>query len=109
MAVILCALRQSVRAAGCGGAQLLIRRDRQLTIALVEAGPTLEELDLLSILDSTDSAQEFRDRSTGLPPNPEMVKKAAVLGPNEEMGDVQEAIHLNRLMSSRPTLATLRF
>ena len=32
-----------------------------------------------SIPDSTDGAQEFRDRSTGLPLNPEMVKKAREL------------------------------
>ena len=51
-----------------------------------------------------------------------LVKTTAVLGPNAEMGDVQEAIHLNRLLrlyplvqreasggSSRPTLDTLRF
>ena len=54
-------------------------RDRQLTIAALEAGPTLEEPELLSLLDSTDSAQEFRDRSTGLPLNPEMVKRAREL------------------------------
>ena len=54
-------------------------RDRQLMIAAVEAGPTLEEPELLSIPDSTDSAQEFGDRSTGLPLNPEMVKKAGEL------------------------------
>ena len=50
-----------------------------------------------------------------------LVKTTAVMGPNAEMGDVQEAIHLNRLLrlssrrrvasdgSSRPTLDTLRF
>ena len=54
-------------------------RHRQLTIAAVEAGPTLEEPELLSILDSTDSAQEFSDRSTGLPLNPEMVMRAREL------------------------------
>ena len=63
-------LRQSMRAAGCGEAQGLMGRDRQLTIAPVEAGPTPEEPELLSILDSTDGAQDFRDRSTGLPPKP---------------------------------------
>ena len=72
-----CALcDKSTRAAGCGEAQGLMGRDRQLTISALEAGPTLEELELLSIPDSTDSAQEFRDRSTGLPLNPEMVKRA---------------------------------
>ena len=76
VAEILRALRQSMRAAGCGEAQGLTGRDRQLTIAAVEAGSTLEEPKLLSIFDSTDSAQEFRDRRTGLPLNPEMVKKA---------------------------------
>ena len=54
-------------------------RDRQLTIAEVEAGPTLEEPELLSIPDSTGSVQEFRDRSSGLPLNLEMVKRARVL------------------------------
>ena len=70
VAAILRALRQSMRAAGCGEAQGLMGRDRQLTIAPVEAGPTPEEPELLSILDSTDGAQDFRDRSTGLPPKP---------------------------------------
>ena len=51
-------------------------RDRQLTIVALEAGPTLEEPKLLSF---PDSAQEFRDRSTGLPLNPEMVKRAREL------------------------------
>ena len=46
-----------------GEAQRMMGRDRQLTIAAVEVGPTLEE-------------PEFRDRSTGLPLNSEMVKKA---------------------------------
>ena len=50
-----------------------------MTIAALEAGPTLEEPELLSLPDSTDSAQEFRDRSTGLPLNPEMVKRAREL------------------------------
>ena len=36
------ALRQSMRAARCGEAQGLMGRDRQLTIAALEAGPTLE-------------------------------------------------------------------
>ena len=54
-------------------------RDRQLTIAAVEAGPTLEEPEPPSFPDSADSAQEFRDRNTGLPLNPEMVKKAREL------------------------------
>ena len=38
-----------------------------------------------------------------------LVKTTGGLEPNAEMGDVQEAIHLNRLLSSRPTLDTLRF
>ena len=92
-----------MRAAGCGEVQGLMGRDRQLTIATVKAGPTPEEPELLSIPDSTDSAQEFRDRSTGLPLNPAMVKTTAVLGPNSEMSDVQEATHLNRLL--RPCAA----
>ena len=54
-------------------------RARQLTIAAVEAGPTLEEPELLSVPDNTDSAQEFKDRSTGLPLNPWMVKTAREL------------------------------
>ena len=77
MAAILRALRQSVRAAGRNEAQKMMGRDRQLTIAAVEAGPTLEEEpELLSPPDNADGDQEFRDRSTGLPLNTEMVKKA---------------------------------
>ena len=53
VAATLRALRQSMRAAGCGEAQRMMGRDRQLTIAALEVGPTLEELELLSILDST--------------------------------------------------------
>ena len=79
VAAILRALRQSVRAAGCGQAQRTVGRDRQLTIAAVEAGPTLEEPKLLSLPDNADGAQEFRDRSTGLPLIPEMVKRAGQL------------------------------
>ena len=45
----------------------------------MEAGPTLEELELLSLPDHADGDQEFRNRSTGLPLNPEMVKKAREL------------------------------
>ena len=45
----------------------------------MEAGLILEELELLSIPDSTDSAQEFRDRSTGYLLNLEMVKRAREL------------------------------
>ena len=51
-AVILCAWRQSKRAAGCGEAQELMGRDRQLTVAAVEAGPSLQELELLAISES---------------------------------------------------------
>ena len=47
----------------------MMGRDRQLTIAAVEAGPTLEEPELLSLLANDDDDQEFRDRSTGLPLN----------------------------------------
>ena len=78
VAAILRALRHSMRAAGRGEAQRMMGRDRQLTIAAMEAGPTLEELELLSLPD-TDGDQEFRDRSTGLPLNPEMVEKARTL------------------------------
>ena len=35
---------------------------------------------MLSLPDNADGDQEFRDRSTGLPLNPEMVKKARELG-----------------------------
>ena len=79
VAAILRALRQSMRAAGCGEAQGLMGRDGQLTIATLEVGPTLEEPELLSLPDSMDSAQEFGDRSAGLPLNPEMVKRAIEL------------------------------
>ena len=79
VAAILRALRQSMRAAGRGEAQRMMGRDRQLTIAAVEAGPTLEEPVLLSLPDNADGDQEFRDRSTGLPLNREMVKKAREL------------------------------
>ena len=65
-----------MRAAGCREAQGLMGRDRQLTIAALKAGPSLEKPELLSLPDSTDSAQEFRDKSTGLPLNPEMVREA---------------------------------
>ena len=57
----------------------MMGRDRQLTIAAVEAGPTLEEPELLSLPDDADGNQEFRDRSTGFPLNPEMVKEARTL------------------------------
>ena len=39
----------------------------------------LEEAELLSLPDNTDGAQEFRDRSTRLPLNPEVVKRAREL------------------------------
>ena len=57
----------------------MMGRDRQLTIAAVEARPTLEELELLSLPDHAEGDQEFRDRNTGLPLNSEMVKKAREL------------------------------
>ena len=88
VAAILRALRQSMRAAGCGEAQGLMGRDRQLTIAALEAGPTLEEPELLSLPDSTDSAQEFRGRSTGLTLNPEIVKRARELE-MQHMGELK--------------------
>ena len=66
-----------MRAAGCGEAQGPLGRDGQVTA--VEAVPTLEAPELLSIPDSEDSPQEFKDRSIGLPLNPEMVKKAREL------------------------------
>ena len=40
----------------------MMGRDRQRKIAAVEAGPILEEPELLSLPDSTDGDQEFRDR-----------------------------------------------
>ena len=58
----------------------LVGRDGQLTIAAVEAGPTLKKSELLSLLDNDDGDQDFRDRRTGLPLNPEVVKKARELG-----------------------------
>ena len=76
---ILRALRQSTRAAGRGEAQRMRGRDRQLTNAAVEAGPTLEDPELLSLPDNADGDQEFRDRSTGLPLHPKMVKNAREL------------------------------
>ena len=54
---ILRALRQSMRAAGHGEAQGMMGRDRQLTIAAVEAEPTLEEPELLSLSDNADGDQ----------------------------------------------------
>ena len=57
---------------------MMMGRGRQLTIAAVEAGPTLDEPELLS-LPANDGDQELRDRNTGLPLNPEMVKKAREL------------------------------
>ena len=45
----------------------------------MEAGPTLEEPELLSLPDNVTDVQEFRDRSTGLPLDPEMVRKAREL------------------------------
>ena len=56
-------MRRSARVAGKG---------RQLTIAAVEAGPTLEEPELRSLPDA-DGDQEFRDRSAGLPLNPKIL------------------------------------
>ena len=79
VAAILLALRQSMRATGRGEAQGMVGQDRQLTIAAMEAGPTLEEPELLSLHDNADGDREFRDRSTALPLNPEMVKKAREL------------------------------
>ena len=79
VAAILRVKRQSMRAAGRGEAQRVMGRDRQLTIAAAEAGPTLEKPELLSLPDDADGDQEFRDRSIGLPLNPEMVKKAREL------------------------------
>ena len=67
VAAILRALQQTMRAVGRGKAQKMMGRDRQLIIAAVEAGPTLEEPELRSLPDDVDGDQEFRDRSTGLP------------------------------------------
>ena len=60
-----------MRAAGCGEAQGLLGKDRQLTIEAMETGPTREEPELLSLPDNVTDDQEFRDRSTGLPLDPE--------------------------------------
>ena len=60
-------------------AQRMVGRYRHLKIVAVEAGPTLEEPELLSLPDTADGDREFRDRSTGLPLNSEMVKKAREL------------------------------
>ena len=79
VAAILRALRQSMRAAGRGKAQGMMGRNRQLTIAAVEAGPTVEESELLSLPENADGDQGIRERSNGLPLNPEMVKKAREL------------------------------
>ena len=70
-------------AAGRGEALRVMGRDRQLTIAAVKAGPTLDEPELLSLPDNVDGNQEFRDRSTGLPLKPEMIKKASMEELNE--------------------------
>ena len=43
VAVTFRALRRSMRAARCGESQRMMGRDHQLTIAAVEAGPTLEK------------------------------------------------------------------
>ena len=96
VAVILRTLRQTMCAAGCGEEQGLMGPDRHVTIAAVEAGPTLEELEVLAMLESTNSAQEVRDRSTGLPLDPAMVKK-------------QESLRCSRWISCecvRPATAT---
>ena len=100
VAAILRALRQSMRAAGRGEAQKMMGRDRQLTIAAVEAGPTLEEPELLSLPDNADSDQEFRDRSTGLPLNPQEVLTAIGMRPWPTQVDRR-----SQLTGSTPTRA----
>ena len=62
---ILRASRQSMRASRCG--TRLVGRDRQQTIVALEIGPTVEELELLSLPESAADTQEFRDRGAGLP------------------------------------------
>ena len=57
VAAILRALRQSMCAAGCGEAEGLVGRDRQLVIAAVEAGSHLEEPEPLSLPNSTRAGQ----------------------------------------------------
>ena len=59
VAVILRALRQSMRAAGRGEAQGMMGRGGQLTFEAVEAGPTLEERELLPLPATDDGDQEF--------------------------------------------------
>ena len=61
--------------------------------------------DDFSLSGQTSLCSAFRDELG----NHLLVKTTGGLEPNAEMGDVQEAIHLNRLLSSRPTLDTLRF
>ena len=94
VAAALRALRQSMRAAGRGEAQRMMGRDRQLTIAAEEAGPTLE---LLSLPDNDDGDQEFRDTSTGLQLNPETVEKAGEF----EMQDMDELNVLQTAIGTR--------
>ena len=60
----------------------------------MEAGPTLEEPELLSLADDADGDQEFRDRSTGLPLNSEMAKKARELEMQYTVGYVTAGAHL---------------
>ena len=107
VAAILRALRQSMQAAERGEAQRMMGRDRQLTIAAVEAGPTLEKLELLSLPDKADGDQEFRDRSTGLPLNPEMVKKARTLAMQymEGLKFLKQVDRRSRLIGSTSTRA----
>ena len=55
--------------AGCGEGQGHVGRDGELTIAALEAGPTLEEpeQELLSLRDSTNSPREFGGTRLPLP------------------------------------------
>ena len=97
-----------MRATGRGEAQRLMGRDRQLTIAAAEAGPTLEQPELLSLPDNDDGDQEFRDTSTGLPQKAEMVKKARELELQYMELKVLEDSHRDACMAEtgRPPIPT---
>ncbi|CAK0837947.1 unnamed protein product, partial [Prorocentrum cordatum] len=86
VAEILRALRSSTRAAGGGAAERMLGNDRELTISAVEAGPVLEEPELLARPATTEEEKVFRDRCTGLPLDPERVRSARA----EEMRYIEE-------------------
>ena len=67
-----------MRAAGRGEAQRMMGRDRQLTIAAVEAGPTLEEPELLSLPDNADGDQRVQRQKHWSPVELRSVVKIAI-------------------------------